>query len=117
MVKFEKVTDEEIVGTERAMKGTVSYPILKGFIETNMYMAKITPAELAKEYKRDPSGLAMTLRGYAKKHRMPVAVVVRNNVLYLKRLDMEKGGKKIENWEDEVWGLTKPKKKVGETEI
>jgi len=117
MVKFEAVKEDEVVATERKMQGTVSYPLLKAFIETDMYMAKIPEEEFNKEFSRDASSLAMTVRGYAKKHRMPVAVVVRNDVLYFKRLDIDRDGKEIPDWEEEAWGPSKPKKKVDEGEI
>jgi len=117
MVQFKEVDEKEIVATERKMQGTVSYPLLKAFMETGMYMAKIPQEEFAKEYKRDPSNLAMTLRQYAKKHKMPVTVVVRNNVIYFKRLDIDKDKKSVKDWEEKAYGPSQPKESVGEDEI
>jgi len=103
MVKFERVKEDEVVATQRKMQGKVSYPLLKAFIEANMHMAKVSSEELAKEFKRKPGNLAMTLRQYARKHEMPVDVVVRNNTLYFIRLDIDKEGQKIEDWKSKAF--------------
>ena len=116
MVKFEKVSDDEIVATERQQQGTVSFPILKAFMESNLYIAKMEE-EFEGELKRDAQGLSMTLRNYAKKHQMPVSVIVRNNSIYLMRLDIKKDGTEVPDWKKKIFGPKEDAKTINEDQI
>ena len=95
MVKFVAV-DPSTIGTDRlGRRGRVSYPLIKGFLEANIKLAKLDLAGLEK----NPEYLRSVLNSYIKNHKLPVKIFSAQGEMYLMRLDIDNDGKPIENWQ------------------
>lgn len=94
MVKFIEVDPNEIDNVVATTRGRVSYPILKGFLETGMFVAEIDTTGM----QQTTQGLMMSLRSYINNHKMPVKIFSRKGTLYLMRLDIDREGNPIDDW-------------------
>lgn len=94
MVKFVKVDPNEITDVSMTHRGRVSYPILKGFLETGDYAVMIDRTGM----QQSLMSLHSTLRAYTINHEMPIKVFMRKGEIYLMRLDIDKDGNAIEDW-------------------
>jgi len=99
MVKFIKKTPDEIDNTRSGPRGRVSYPILKGFMESGHYIAEL---DLTEE-KRKPQNMYALLTSYVNNHELPIKPFMRGGKLHLMRLDIDENGDKIENWKEELY--------------
>ncbi len=94
MVKFEQVDPEEIDNMRQGRRGRVSYPILKGFLETNYFLAKLDRTGV----QQSMQSLTSSLGAYIRSHEMPIKLFQRSGEVYLMRLDIDENGDPIEDW-------------------
>jgi len=94
MVKFNKVDPNEIDNIRRGRRGRVSYPILKGFLETNLFLAELDTHGM----QQSKQSLTSSLNAYIRNHTLPVKLFQRQGKIYLMRLDIDEEGNIIENW-------------------
>ena len=100
MVKFIEIDPNEIGEASFTHRGRVSYPILKGFLETEFYVVQIDRTGM----QQKATALQSSLRAYALSHEMPIRVFSRSSEVYLMRLDVDKDGNKVENWMEQLKG-------------
>lgn len=103
MVKFIEVNPDEIDNTREAHRGRVSYPILKSFLETNLYVAQLDRTGIQTSFQ----ALYSSLNSYIRNHNLPIKLFSRAGLIYLMRLDIDKGGNIIPDWGAkmvEAWG-------------
>lgn len=101
MVKFVEVDPSEINTERLGRRGRVSYPLLKGFLEADIKMAKLDLTGLVK----NPNYLRSVLYSYIRSHKLPVKIFSAQGEMYLMRLDMDASGVVDPNWkpqEDEA---------------
>lgn len=98
MVKFIQVDPGEIDNTREGHRGRVSYPIIKGFLETGFYVSELDMTGV----QQKPSLLCMLLRQYALTHHHPVKPFMRGGKVYLMRLDIDANGDTIPDWEEKL---------------
>jgi len=96
MVKFIEIDPNEVSAAIRTHRGRVSYPILKGFLETGFFVVMLDRTGMQQSLK----SLQSSLRAYTLNHKMPVKVFTRKGEVYLMRLDIDKDGNEIENWRE-----------------
>lgn len=102
MVKFIEVAPEDVPDAVMQHRGRVSYPILKGFLETGHYVAQLDRTGM----QQSMQSLQMSLRSYTKSHNMPIKVFTRKGEIFLMRLDIDAEGNKIEDWDKEEGPLS-----------
>lgn len=96
MVKFIEVDPEDIPNLMETRRGRVSYPILKGFLETKMFLAKIDRTGI----QQSMQNLTSSLNAYIRTHELPIKLFQRQGDIYLMRLDIDENGEPIENWKE-----------------
>ncbi len=96
MVKFDAVDPSEIENLRAPHRGRVSYPILKGFLETGLFLATLDRTGL----QQSTQSLYSSLSAYIRSHDMPIRMFSRQGNMYLMRLDIDENGEEIENWRD-----------------
>lgn len=96
MVKFIEVDPNEVDNIRRGRRGRVSYPILKGFLETGLFIAKLDTTGM----QQSQQSLYSSLGAYIRNHSMPIKIFSRVGDLHLMRLDIDKEGNKIEDWQE-----------------
>ncbi len=94
MVKFEEVDPSEIDNMRKGRRGRVSYPILKGFLETNYFLAKLDRTGMQQSLQ----SLTSSLGAYIRSHELPIKLFQRSGDVFLMRLDIDENGNPIENW-------------------
>ncbi len=97
-VTFVKRTLEDIDNTREGVRGRVSYPIIKGFMENGDQVSEV----MLEGTGRKPETLQMLLRSYVETHRLPVKVLCRKKRLFLIRLDIDDKGKAIPDWKEKL---------------
>lgn len=101
MVKFEPVDvdefENEIKSAKKGHRGRVSYPLLKMFLESDLYMAKLDRTGMQQSLR----GLYSCLRSYIENHDMPIKIRQRSGEIYLQRTDVDKDGNPIDKEEAE----------------
>jgi len=98
VVKFVEVTPEDIDNLRAPHRGRVSYPILKGFLETGYFLSKLDRTGMQQNYQ----ALYSSLTAYIRSHDLPIKIFSRQGEMYLMRLDIDENGKTIENWREVV---------------
>ena len=73
----------------------MSYPILKGFLETGHFIAKLDTTGM----QQSQQSLYSSLGSYIRNHKMPIKIFSRAGDLHMMRLDIDPDGKKIEDWQ------------------
>jgi hypothetical protein len=96
MVKFIEIDPNEVSDAIRSHRGRVSYPILKGFLETGFFVVMLDRTGMQQSLQ----ALQSSLRAYTLNHKMPIKVFTRKGEVYLMRLDIDKDGNEIENWRE-----------------
>lgn len=96
MVKFREVDPTEIPNMRESHRGRVSYPILKGFLETGFLTAELDRTGMQQSYQ----SLYSSLSSYIRNHDMPIKLFSRKGELYLMRLDIDEEGNEIPNWRE-----------------
>ena len=94
MVEFKQVSADDIDNMRRGRRGRVSYPIIKGFLETNFFLAELDRTGLPQSMQ----SLTSSLNAYIKSHDVPLKIFQRQGTLYMMRLDIDENGEKIANW-------------------
>jgi hypothetical protein len=94
MPTFKQVNPDEIELLRGRARGRVSYPIIKGFLETGFYIAQV---DLSDTTRKAPT-MHVLLKSYVQNHDTPVKPLLRRNTLYLMRLDVDKEGNPVPNW-------------------
>ena len=94
MVKFEQIDPGEINNLRQGRRGRVSYPILKGFLETDYFLAKLDRTGV----QQSMQALTSSLGAYIRSHEMPIKLFQRTGEIYLMRLDIDENGDPIEDW-------------------
>jgi hypothetical protein len=94
MVKFEQIDPTEIDNLRQGRRGRVSYPILKGFLETNYFLAKLDRTGV----QQSMQSMTSSLGAYIRSHEMPIKLFQRSGDIYLMRLDIDENGDPIEDW-------------------
>lgn len=98
MVKFDEVDASEIDNMRRGRRGRVSYPILKGFLETGYFLAKLDRTGI----QQTMQSLSSSLSAYIRSHELPIKMFQRQGELYMMRLDLDEDGNEIPNWQGVV---------------
>ena len=88
MVKFKEVDPVELPNLRLGRRGRVSYPILKGFLETGMFLAQLDRTGVQQSFQ----SLYSSLNNYAKSHKMPIKIFSRQGEIYMMRLDIDENG-------------------------
>jgi len=100
MVEFVAVDPKDIGAVEQTRKGRISWPILKMFIESGIYIAKIDRNTVKDCRNPTASHLNMLLRSYLSRHpEVPIKIMMMEKEIYLKRLDIDKDGKPVDGWQ------------------
>lgn len=94
MVKFVNVDPDDIENVRFTHRGRVSYPILKGFLETGMFIAKLDLTGV----QQSRVSLSSSLNAYIRAHNLPVKLFQRMGDFYLMRLDVDEKGNAIPDW-------------------
>lgn len=92
MVKFIDVDPDEIPNHREGRRGRVSYPILKSFLETDKYIARLDRTGMQQSFQ----SLYSSLNAYIRSHDMPVRIFSRSGELYLMRTDINAAGEEVE---------------------
>ena len=96
MVKFNEISPEEIDNMRRGRRGRVSYPILKGFLETGFFLAQLDRTGL----QQSMQSLSSSLGAYVRSHDLPIKLFQRQGELFMMRLDVDENGEEIPDWQD-----------------
>lgn len=88
---FIAVNPDEIPNVRYGRRGRISYPIVKGFLETGLPVAKLDRTKM--NYKIQ--NLQSTLNAYIRTHELPIKLVVRSGEIYLIRTDLDNEGNAI----------------------
>lgn len=94
---FEEVKPEEFPNFREGHRGRVSYPIVKGFMESGYRVAKLDRSGM----NRSAGGLKGLLSYYCGKHHYPIKFLTRQGELYFVRLDINEDGTPNPDWEKE----------------
>lgn len=95
MVKFIEVDPNEIENIRYGRRGRISYPLLKGFLETGMFVAQLDLTGVT----QSKQSLTSSLNAYIKSHILPVRLLQRGGKVYLMRLDVDEDGNAIPDWD------------------
>ena len=98
MVKFVQVDPKDIPTDRLGRRGRVSYPLIKGFMEANIKMAKLDTTGLEK----NPAYLRCVLQSYIKTHAMPIKLFSASGDLFMMRLDLNNDGTPIEGYQPPI---------------
>lgn len=96
MVKFIDVNPNDLDDSSFTHRGRVSYPILKAFLETGKYVVQLDRTGMQQSFQ----GLYSSLGSYIRNHHLPVKLFSRGGQLLLMRLDIDRDGKPIPDWEE-----------------
>ena len=102
-MKFVAVDPSAIPELKDSRRGRISYPIVKGFLETNIICAKIDRTGMQQSLQ----SLSSSIRSYIRGHDLPVSVFMRSGEVYLLRLDLNPDGTTNEYWREELEALMK----------
>ena len=94
MVKFVEVGPDEIENVRYSRRGRVSYPILKGFLETGLFIARLDLTGL----QQSKQALSTSLTSYIRNHNLPIKLMQRSGHFYLMRIDIDDRGNPIPDW-------------------
>ena len=94
MQLFTEVDPAQIEDHRLGRRGRISYSIIKSFMESGMYCAKLNREEVSKK----PEYLKTLLGGYVKRHDLPIRIFLAQGDVHLLRLDFDEDGNKIEDW-------------------
>jgi hypothetical protein len=89
IVKFLEVDPDEVPNVRDAHRGRVSYPILKGFLETGMAVAQLDRTGMQQSLMSLSSSLGAYIRG----HELPIKLFMRKGEIYLARTDLDDDAK------------------------
>jgi hypothetical protein len=84
---------EDVVSTHR---GRVSYPLVKAFLESGHFMAKLDRTGMQQSYQ----ALYSSVSSYIRRHHVPIKMFSRDGQTYFMRLDVDADGNPIPDWEE-----------------
>lgn len=87
-MKLIPVDPNDVPNITTGMRGRVSYPIIKQFLESNSPISQLDRTGMQQSLQ----GLYSSLNSYAKNHNMPIKIIARNGEIYLCRLDINADG-------------------------
>jgi hypothetical protein len=93
---FIEVHPDEVPNTREGRRGRVYYPIVKGFLESNKFVAKLNRAKVG---NRGPQLLYAGLYQQIRTHSLPVKIFTRGGEIYLVRLDINEDGSPNPEWQ------------------
>jgi hypothetical protein len=99
-MKFNQVGAEEIPNIRQGRRGRVSYPIIKGFLETGYFLAELDLIGV----QQSQTALRSSITAYISSHDIPIKVFSRMGKMYMMRLDIDEKGDPIENWQEDQKG-------------
>ena len=85
MATFQEVDPSQAPTQRDAKRGRVYYPIVKDFLETGLFLAKLERTSVG---NRAPALLYAGISQYCKAKRVPVKVLQRSGEILLMRLDI-----------------------------
>lgn len=97
MVKFVPVDPKDIDTSRSGRRGRVSYPLIKGFMESGHKVVKLDLTGLNK----NPQYLRSVLTSYIRTHNMPIKIFSAGGDLHLMRLDLNNDGTPNPDWQAE----------------
>jgi len=97
MVQFVEVAPEDIPNLRETHRGRVSYPIIKGFMETGLACVKLDRTGMQQNIQY----LTSVLGAYIRNHNLPIKTFVRQGEMYLLRKDLNADGSENPNWKEE----------------
>lgn len=97
-MKFVDVNPDEIDNLRQGRRGRVSYPLLKGFLETGKFLVKIDRTGIQQSLQT----LSSSLNTYIRNHHLPIKIFQRSGEMYLMRLDVDRDGNAIPDWEEKL---------------
>lgn len=95
-MQFEQIDPVDIPNMLTGRRGRVSYPIIKGFLETGYFLAKLDMTGV----QQSQTALRSSLTAYIKTHNQPIKIFSRKGDLFMMRLDIDEKGEPIENWQE-----------------
>jgi len=98
MVQFIEVDVNEISEGKEGHRGRVSYPILKGFLETGHVAAKLDRTGMQQSFQ----ALYSSLNAYIRNHELPIKMFSRSGDIILVRLDLNADGTENPDWKEEM---------------
>jgi hypothetical protein len=95
---FIDVSPEDIPNLIEGRRGRVSYPLIKGFLESGKKAAQLDRAGI----KQSVGQLNMCLNSYLKNHKLPIKIIIRSGELYFLRTDVDSNGNIIDTLSENV---------------
>ena len=95
-MQFNQVDAEDIPNIRQGRRGRVSYPIIKGFLETGYFLAELDLTGV----QQSQTALRSSITAYISSHDIPIKVFSRSGKMYMMRLDIDENGEPIEDWQD-----------------
>jgi hypothetical protein len=89
MVRFLEVDPDDVPNVRDAHRGRVSYPILKGFLETGMAVAQLDRTGI----QQSLMSLSSSLGAYIRNHELPIRLFQRKGEIFLARTDLDDDAK------------------------
>lgn len=96
MVKFIEVNPENVAHVRDSYRGRLSFQILNEFLEANIFVAQLDRTGMEKGL----SSLYSSLSTYVRRHEVPIRVFSREKEIFLLRLDIDKDGNEIPDWQN-----------------
>lgn len=97
-MKFIDVDPEEIDNIRQGRRGRVSYPLLKGFLESGKFLVMVDRTGIQQSMQT----LSSSLNTYIRNHHLPIKVFQRTGNMYFMRLDVDKEGNLVPDWEQKL---------------
>ncbi len=113
MVKFKEVDPSELDNIRRGRRGRVSYPILKGFLETNFFLAELDTTGM----QQSKQSLTSSLSAYIRSHDLPIKLFQRAGKIMLMRLDIDENGETIEDWKQQEKAFSEAATRIDANEV
>lgn len=97
-MKLIPVDPKDIPSLRDSRRGRVSYPLLKSFLESKMYCAKVDRTGI----QQNLQNLMTSMGTYIRNHHMPIKLFRRSGELYLMRLDINEHGEPDPDWQKKL---------------
>lgn len=97
-MKLIPVDPKDIPNLRDSRRGRVSYPLLKSFLESNIYCARVDRQGI----QQNPQNLMTSLGSYIRSHNMPIKLFRREGEIYFMRLDVDENGNSDPNWKQKL---------------
>jgi hypothetical protein len=98
MAKFVPIDPKDIDLTTGGRRGRVSYPLLKEFLETGVYCARLDRTGMQQSLQ----SLNSSLNAYIRGHKMPIKLFNRGGEIHFIRLDINPDGSQNKDWNPDL---------------